>query len=143
MNTEEHNNMAYCEEDCQMVSINNGYYVNSDIDYGIIICESSLCRFLDEEDINEKCYRNYYEIIFDQDNFQYCHNLTLIDMPNEELYYPISLNLKTSKFPSDVETGLDTIITKINKYSVQQFISDDNGKNYKFQYILFFKKNKK
>ncbi|ORX42276.1 hypothetical protein BCR36DRAFT_416175 [Piromyces finnis] len=125
INLDEDNNMVYCEDECQIVPKYNGYYLNSNFDYGVFKCESFQCKFIEEEDIDEKCYTNYYEIILDEDNFQYCHNLTLIDFFDEELYFPLMMNIKSSSFPSSIVSGSDVIIVKKEKYSVHHYINKE------------------
>ncbi|OUM68766.1 hypothetical protein PIROE2DRAFT_3455 [Piromyces sp. E2] len=129
INQDENNNMVYCEEECQVVPKNNGYYINSNLEYGVVKCESSICEFMEDEDIDEHCYRNYFEIIFDEDYFLYCHNLTLMDFPDEVQYFPVNINVSASKFPVSISPGQDIILIRLGKYSVQQYITGKDGNN--------------
>ncbi|OUM70291.1 hypothetical protein PIROE2DRAFT_1717, partial [Piromyces sp. E2] len=121
------NDLIYCmNKSCNKKTENNGYYTNSDFD--IITCNMGICIVSSNYQTSETCnYRNAQLVSLPSAiKPVFCLNNKEIKLLDEESYYTINNIDARYTYPNVVE-GEDTIIVKIDKYSVTQQTTTENG----------------
>lgn len=123
------NILFYCNDnDCQSINKNNlnGFFINEyKLDY--IKCLKGFCEIFS---LGNTCLNNMNEIIKNYNELAYCSksfqrvfDYGLIKNPEYYLLEDININFHYPEF----KFGNDTILLKMDRYSVQHFITDDNG----------------
>lgn len=124
---EDSSNLIYCDENSKTCKIEkkDGYFINN-LDQYIIKCESSLCNLTEgsscENNNNEAI--SYYDSNLEADKFVYCHGSKEIQFLETDKYYPLSNVKASSKYPI-INSGDETILIKVDKYSATQY-TDQN-----------------
>ncbi|OUM57859.1 hypothetical protein PIROE2DRAFT_17026 [Piromyces sp. E2] len=126
LDTEHENSLIYCNSDmiCNPSTLTNGYFINS-INKNIAKCSDSNCQIYEKV----SCSSNQVDIINNGGKLAFCFKGTLIDLPkssDQEKYYTLSNIDSKSIFPI-VSSGSNTILLKLDQYSVTQYITDSNG----------------
>lgn len=126
LNSENSNSkLLYCNDknDCKTSKESDGYFINS-FSYNYIKCSKSKCSLIDP-DIS--CNNHQYEVILHDNQLFYCYGKNEISFTDIAKYYSLSKVQASSIYP-EITAGSDTILLKIDQYSVTQFITSDEGK---------------
>jgi len=119
--------LIYCDNDNCISVEEDGYFINSLTEY-VIRCNTISCIIISE---GASCETNnneaiiYYDETLEKNIYKYCHNYKEISFLDSEKYYPLTDIQASSKYPTIV-SGSDTILLKIDKYSVIQTINTDD-----------------
>lgn len=127
------NHIYYCnfyygdnEERCSIVEKDNGYFFNS-YNTHYIKCNNSICTLLIDEKENDiySCSNCDNQIIVYQNNLYYWskNKYTNLTYLSKEYYYELS-NVNATFIYPEIKNGTDTILLKINEYSLTQYISE-------------------
>ncbi|KAL6621478.1 hypothetical protein U3516DRAFT_811049 [Neocallimastix sp. 'constans'] len=124
------NSLIYCDDyDCKTITESNGYYINSD--GGIIRCNSFACELLERKEVGSSCTNHPNEVIYYNNNynsFQYCNDTSEVDFSDKEFYITLNnINSSNLDFPTNIVSGNDTILLKVNQYSIKQVVTDNDG----------------
>ncbi|OUM70331.1 hypothetical protein PIROE2DRAFT_56836 [Piromyces sp. E2] len=118
------NNLMYCENsNCNSNVKYNGYFMNSKND--IIQCNSGLC--LSISSYMNTCYSNYSVNKTENGSFSFCYNNTPYDITSNDYYYLVENIDPNTPYPY-IEEGNGSIMIKVSQYSVEQYLTDQNGK---------------
>ncbi|ORX78488.1 hypothetical protein BCR32DRAFT_282235 [Anaeromyces robustus] len=111
--------LIYCnsESKCEVSDKNNGYFINS-FNYEVIKCHQSKCTLINT---NSYCSSYSNEVILNNNVLYYCNGNNIISFSDDTMYYILDDINANSIYPV-IESGTDTIIIMIDKYSVTQLI---------------------
>eukprot|EP00833_Pecoramyces_ruminatium_P018294 jgi/Orpsp1_1/1192326/evm.model.d7180000092294.1 len=125
LNIENSNTLIFCDESngCKTSSESDGYFINS-FNFDIVKCNKSNCEHINT---TTSCKNHQNEVIAHDNQLFYCHNDNEVSFSTTKKIYPLS-NIKASKLYPNIEKGSDTILLKIDQYSVTQYITPDEGK---------------
>jgi len=122
--------LIYCDKTNCSIEKKDGYFINSLNQY-IIKCESSYCYISDE---GSSCENNnneailYYDRKLETLKYGYCNGSQEVKFLDTDQYYPLS-NINASSHYPIINSGRDTILIKIDKYSATQYINEKGKKN--------------
>lgn len=106
------------------MEIDNGYFINSG--KNVIKCESSKCGI---QSIGDSCNNHENEIIAKDDSLKFCNGKEEISLLNDDIrYYKLSNVNASSIFPKKSK-GLDTLLIKIDQFSVIQYVDSKSNTN--------------
>lgn len=128
----------YCDSfnKCEKSSESDGYFINS-TDNTIIKCSNNNCIIFKND--SNTCAYHYYEVILYSDKKPYyCNGKKRISFSNSEIYYFKASSFDASSIYPIYNQGSDTILLKIDEYSVTQFITGSNGIYITFKNIVRF-----
>lgn len=135
---EKSNNLLYCSindeyyMNCEISEQENGYFINS-YNNDVIKCNNSIC---DKFSPGNSCINNDNEIIMENNYPYFCHENELLNFLDIDHYYELPNVNASSIFPT-VKKGNDSILLKISRYSVSQYITESEGNTVYFKHICF------
>ncbi|OUM57860.1 hypothetical protein PIROE2DRAFT_17027, partial [Piromyces sp. E2] len=112
-------NLIFCNEDreCDISEESNGYFINS-LNTDVIRCSNEKCKVLKKK--GSTCENNENTVIVKNNKLLYCNYLNEVEFKDYEQYHKLeNINLKLV-YPR-VQKGFDTMLLKIDKYSVTQY----------------------
>ena len=138
MFSKESNKLIYCTEnkteqkiECIIVAKDNGYYVNYEIGGGstLIKCANSVCK-VQEYSYNNQNSNELFEVTtgFNSASFYDFNGGLLYFDEYGPYFYPLKgIDAKSSIFPEVIKKGSDTILLRIDQYSLTQYTSSSYG----------------
>jgi len=123
--TENTNSLIFFNTDgCEEAISNNGYFLNSD--GNVILCKLTNCSPFQITNTSY-CSNHQYEVILESySGKKYCNGDSKVSFLSSEYYYKISDMDASITFPI-VQEGSDTILIKVDQYSVTQVITTSDG----------------
>jgi len=121
----EFNDLIYCmNKSCSTEKQDNGYFTNSDFD--IIMCNFGVCYPKTNYQTSITCNYHNAELIPTTLKPVFCLNNKEIKLEDEDAYYIINNIDPRYTYPNVVE-GDGEIFVKVNKYSITQITTSENG----------------
>lgn len=117
------NNLLFCNNNsCEISTQTNGYFINKLND--VIQCHNSKCNNFKAKEYCDS--DSYYQVILYKNSAYYCNRNNKISFPSTEKYYEIS-NISAKSIYPEVQYGNDIILIKIDKYSITQYLTNNDG----------------
>ncbi|ORX78583.1 hypothetical protein BCR32DRAFT_270003 [Anaeromyces robustus] len=116
--SETFNDLIYCNNSgCEKTKKDDGYFVNSVND--VIICYNKQCSLNKNYNYSSCNTDDNIYLIKKNSEFYFCNGNTKVTFYDYEQYYSLS-NVNANSFPY-YENGKDTILLKLDDYSISQY----------------------